>query len=159
VPVLLLPKTPLPLEEFVPASTEFPLGDWPITPETPVICAALKFPEASRLTMALAVFAFVGAVLHFRFSVPLFVTGEPLTVKSEDGALSPTLVTVPVPGNVCPEMKVTFPVWSTLKLVPLTASVESVPLGNRVSVSRTSLLPLTSSVAAGLVVLIPICEN
>ena len=39
-----------------------------------------------------------------------------------------------------------------MNAVPLTARVESVPLGNRVSVSRTSLLPLTSSVAAGVVV-------
>src|ERR1700732_4711580 len=38
------------------------------------------------------------------------------------------------------------------------ASVESVPLGNKVNVSRTALLPLTSRVAPGAVVLIPIWE-
>src|SRR5580700_2229661 len=64
-------------------------------------------------------------------------------------------VMVPVPGKVCPVTKLTLPVWSILNVVPLTASVESVPLGNNVSVSRTSLLPCTSSVAAGAVVAIP----
>ena len=49
----------------------------------------------------------------------------------------------------------TRPVLLTLKAVPLTANVLSVLFGNRVSVSRTSLLPFTSSVAAGAVVLMP----
>ena len=57
-----------------------------------------------------AVLALVGATLQFRFRVPLLVIGEPVTVKSEDGALKPTLVTVPAPGNVWPEMNVTLPV-------------------------------------------------
>jgi hypothetical protein len=71
---------------------------------TRLMLAALKLPVESRLTMALAVSLAVGAVIHFRASVPLVVTGEPLTVKFEPGALRPTLVTVPVPvpGNVCP---------------------------------------------------------
>src|SRR5580700_444948 len=64
-------------------------------------------------------------------------------------------VMVPVPGKVCPVTKLTLPVWSILNVVPLMATVESVPLGNNVSVSRTSLLPFTSSVAAGAVVLMP----
>src|SRR5579863_9361203 len=69
-----------------------------------------------------------------------------------------TPMIVPAPGNVWPEMKVTFPVWSILKLVPLMASVGSVLLGNSVNVSRTSVLPFTSSVAAGVVLLIPISD-
>lgn len=78
---------------------------------TRLMLAALKLPVESRLTMALAVSLAVGAVIHFRASVPLVVTGEPLTVKSEPGALRPTLVTVPVPvpGNVCPAAKVSRP--------------------------------------------------
>src|SRR5260370_28068021 len=69
-----------------------------------VIVPALKFPEASRFTMALTVLAFVGATFQAKLSVPLPVTGDPLTVKSVEGAVSPTLFTVPgpVPGNVCP---------------------------------------------------------
>src|SRR5450631_3694089 len=55
-------------------------------------------------------------------------------------------------------MNVTLPVESILNEVPLIATVLSVLLGNNVSVSRTSVLPLTSSVAAGAVVLMPICE-
>src|SRR5450631_3223568 len=55
-------------------------------------------------------------------------------------------------------MNVTLPVESILNDVPLTATVLSVLLGNNVRVSRTSVLPLTSSVAAGAVVLMPICE-
>ena len=74
------------------------------------ILIALKLPVLSRFTMALAVFALVGATFQFRFNVPLLVTGEPLTVKSELGALRPTLLTVPAPGKVCPEMNVTLPV-------------------------------------------------
>jgi hypothetical protein len=60
-----------------------------------VIAHAVNLPLASRFTIALAVSAFVGATFQFSSSVPLVVTGEPLTVKSETGALSPTLVTVP----------------------------------------------------------------
>ena len=67
-------------------------------------------------------------------------------------------VIVPAPGKVCPEMKVTWPVLLTLKLVPFTAIVLSVPLGYSVRVSRTSVLPSTSKVVAGLVVLMPILE-
>ena len=39
----------------------------------------------------------VGATLQFSPNVPAVVTGEPLTLKSEFGALKPTLVTVPLP--------------------------------------------------------------
>jgi hypothetical protein len=70
--------------------------------EVEVIDPALKLPVESRLTMALAVSVLVGAVFHFRASAPVVVTGEPLTLKSEPGALRPTLVTdpLPAPGNV-----------------------------------------------------------
>ena len=50
--------------------------------------------------MAFAVAALVGATVQLNPSVPLVVTGEPLTVKSELGALSPTLVTVPTLAHV-----------------------------------------------------------
>src|ERR1700732_3217319 len=157
MPLALVPKTPEPLELFDPVTAALP-EDKPVTPRRAVMAPALKLPVPSRLTMAFAVLRLVGATFQISASVPLFVTGEPPTLKSSEGALSPTLVTVPVPGNVCPETNVTLPVWSTLKEVPLMANAESVPLGNRVSVSRTSLLPLTSSVAAGAVVPMPMSE-
>src|SRR5580704_1401774 len=72
---------------------------------------AVKLPDASRFTIAFGVFPLVGAMFQFRPSVPLLVTGDPVTVKSEMEALSPTLFTVPepVPGNVWPEAKVNRP--------------------------------------------------
>src|SRR5581483_10218000 len=63
----------------------------------PVMLVALKLPVASRLTMALAVSALVGATFHPNFKVPADVIGEPFTMKSLVGAVNPTLVTVPVP--------------------------------------------------------------
>lgn len=69
----------------------------PLLNELVVTMLALKFPEPSRFTIAFAVFVLVGATVQFKPRVPLPVTGEPLTVKSDAGALSPTLVTVPVP--------------------------------------------------------------
>ena len=76
-----------------------------------VTVPALKLPEASRFTIAFAVFALVGATAQAMFSVPVVVTGDPLTVKSDAGAVSPTLFTVPgpVPGNVCPTANVNRP--------------------------------------------------
>src|ERR1700757_4055349 len=47
--------------------------------------------------MALDVSALVGETVQLSPSVPLLVIGDPLTVKSEAGADSPTLVTVPPP--------------------------------------------------------------
>src|SRR5260370_39296001 len=55
-----------------------------------VMVLAAKLPVLSRLTMALAVSVLVGATFHFKFQIPLLVTGVPLTAKSELGALSPT---------------------------------------------------------------------
>jgi hypothetical protein len=47
------------------------------------------------------------------FRVPLVVMGPPVSP-----APVPTLLTVPVPGNVCPDTKVKSPEWSTLRAVP-----------------------------------------
>src|SRR5450432_1454746 len=65
----------------------------------------------SRLTMAFGVGCSVGGISHCRFSVPVLITGEALTLKSEAGALSPTLLTVPlvVPGKVWPDAKLIVP--------------------------------------------------
>jgi hypothetical protein len=85
---------------------------------------AEKLPEESRFTMAFAVAAFVGATVQFRAKVPLLVTGEPLTVKSDDGALNPTLVTEPtVDGNVCPAAKVIRPLLEIESPVSVGAAV------------------------------------
>src|SRR5580658_1708716 len=124
-----IPETPKPVT-LVPATPEF-VSLPPSTPAFPPVALAmfarafvaftlrvtalmlfaLKLPVESRLTMELAVSELVGAVFHFRASVPLVVTGEPLTVKSELGALRLTLVTVPLPapGNVWPEANVNKP--------------------------------------------------
>jgi len=69
----------------------------PLLTDLAVTMLALKFPEPSRFTIAFAVFVLVGATVQFNPRLPLPVTGEPLTVNSEAGALRPTLVTVPVP--------------------------------------------------------------
>jgi hypothetical protein len=45
-----------------------------------VMLAALKLPVASRFTIALAVWLLVGDTIQARLSVPVPVTGEPLTV-------------------------------------------------------------------------------
>src|SRR5579864_6780427 len=49
---------------------------------------ALNEPVPSRLTMVFAVSALVGATVQESPSVPLWVMGELLTVKSDAGALS-----------------------------------------------------------------------
>jgi len=67
-----------------------------------VTALALKFPALSLFTIAFGVFTFVGATVQLRPRVPVEVTGEPLMAKSDEGALNPTLVTVPVPGKDCP---------------------------------------------------------
>ena len=60
---------------------------------------AAKAPFASRFTMEFAILALVGAMFQEKFSVPVLVTGEPLTLKSDAGAVNPTLVTVPLPAD------------------------------------------------------------
>src|SRR6516165_7269394 len=76
---------------------------------------AAKSPSPSRLTMAFGTLAAEGGTSHSRFSVPAFVTGEPVTLKSEAGAFNPTLFTVPLPavppGNVCPGANVMMPLF------------------------------------------------
>src|SRR5450755_4101581 len=102
-----------------------------------VIWVAAKFPEASRFTIALGTLASVGGTSHCRFNVPAVFTGEPLTLKSEFGALSPTFVTVPpwLPGKVWPVAKVIRPLLeidnpvSEGTLVPDPNSRFSVPEG------------------------------
>jgi hypothetical protein len=124
-----IPETPKP-DTLVPATPEFVSLPPSIAASPPVALAmiarllvaftlrviasmlvALKLPVESRFTMALAVSFGVGALFQFRARVPLPVTGEPPTVKSELGALRPTLVTVPLPppGNVWPEANVNTP--------------------------------------------------
>ncbi len=66
-----------------------------------------------------------------------------------------TLVTLPVPGKVWPATKVTAPVLLIWKALPLRVKTGCVRFGNSVSVSRTAPVPLTSRVAAGVVVAMP----
>src|SRR5260370_17549168 len=97
-----MPATPLP--EAVVVS--------PSIPRLAMIAPAVKLPLASRFTIALAVSALVGATFQVSPRVPLVVTGDPLTVKSDDGALSPILFTVPtLEGNVCPDANVIAPLF------------------------------------------------
>ncbi len=70
-----------------------------ICPEA-VMLLPLKLPLASRFTIAFAVLLEVGATVQFSPNVPLLFTGEPLTVKSDGGALSPTVLTVPEPAKL-----------------------------------------------------------
>ncbi len=86
-----------------------------------VTVPAAKLPEPSRFTIAFAVSALVGVTFHAMLSVPLLVTGEPVTVKSVEGAASPTLFTVPAPGNVCPVANVNSPLLLTFS--PVSAGV------------------------------------
>src|SRR5579863_1085513 len=108
---------------------------------TDVMLPAANEPVPSRFTMAFAVSALVGATFQFSARVPLPVTGEPLTVKSETGALSPTLVTVPVPGKVWVGANVNTPVLLSF---------------NPISVGWLGSVPYSRfSVALGDVVLLP----
>jgi hypothetical protein len=130
------PCNPLPLAVVIPVMVPLPAAEH-----------AHAVPFHCRTCLALQVFT------KLKLSAPLVPPpASPLPVAVV------TPVMVPAPGNFCPATKLTLPVWSTLNAVPLMARVESVPLGKRVSVSRTSLLPFTSRVAAGAVVLMPICE-
>lgn len=86
----------------------------------------------------------VGATVQLTVSVPEPVTGEPETVKSEEGTLRLTFETVPDPGKVWLAANVIFPVESILKSLPLIASVGSVPLGYRVKVGELPAAPWTS---------------
>src|SRR5262249_3601756 len=87
----------------------------------------LRLPDPSRFAIALAVAELVGATFQPRARVPLPVTGDPPTVKSDDGAESPTLVTVPlpvpVPGKVWPAAKVMRPLLAIFNPVSVGAAV------------------------------------
>ncbi len=129
---------------MIPAATVAGPEDRPNTPRFPVMNPPLKFPLASRLTIAFAASLLVGATFQFRFSVPLLVTGEPVTLKSEDGALRPTLVTVPAPGKVCPVAKVNSPLL--LSFSPVSAGEEVPEPKSRLSVpDGVEVLLLTAS--------------
>jgi hypothetical protein len=111
---------------------------------TDVMLPAANEPVPSRFTMALAVSLVSGGTFHANPKVPALVTGEPLTVKSELGALRPTLVTVPVPGKVWPVAKVIFPLLAMLSPVsvmgfePAPKSRFSDPLGLALSLPTGS---------------------
>src|SRR5579862_1110147 len=93
------PTTPVPPAALVRKSPAM-LPDELTPTALAEMVVALKLPEASRLTMALAMSALVGATFQARPSVPELVMGEPETVKSEAGAVRATLLTEPVPGKV-----------------------------------------------------------
>jgi hypothetical protein len=107
-----------------------------------VIIPALKLPEPSLLTIAFAVLLLVGAAFQEIPSVPLPLTGEPLTVKSE-GALSPTLVTVP--GKVWPEAKVIRPVGPIFS--PVSTGIVAPGPNNRFNVPVAALVLLPAGSA------------
>src|SRR5262249_43607988 len=101
------------------------------------------FPLLSRLTMELGTLVSVGGVVHCRASVPLPVTGEPVTVKSEFGAVSPTLATAP--GKDWPGAKVTTPDLLILKPVSDGALVPEP--NRRFSVALAFAVPLLTGSA------------
>src|SRR5579863_406365 len=135
--------TPMPPDSLVPpfATIAVPV----VLAAVAVIDPELKAPLASRFTMALAVSALVGATFQASPSVPLVVIGDPLTVKSELGALSPTLVTVPAPGKVWPAAKVNNPLL--LNFSPVSAGdAGSVPYNRfKVAAGFAVLLPTGSA--------------
>jgi hypothetical protein len=134
-----MPGPPLPVTEIVstgllwtiPPKARFAEVRMPLKVAFPpvkkgvVIPLALKFPDASLFTIALGVFALVGATFQSKPNVPLPVTGEPLTLKSDAGAVRAMLLTVPVPGNACPDANVNRPVESIFNPVSLGAVVPS----------------------------------
>src|ERR1700722_12479377 len=129
-----MPATPL------PAATD-------VTPSIPrfaVIAPATKLPVASRLTMVLAASAFVGATVQFRPRVPAPVTGEPVTLKSEEGALSATLVIFPVPGKACPGAKLIVPLALNEKPVLVAPALVEDSRFN-VAEGAAVLLPVTAA--------------
>lgn len=73
------------------------------------------------------------------------MTGDPLTRKSEAGALRPTLFTEPVPGNVWPEAKVRMPVLLILKPVSDGAPVPCANSRFRVALEFAVLLLMGSA--------------
>src|SRR3984957_9559837 len=107
---------------------------------------AVKLPEPSRLTMASTGSAAVGATFHLKASVPVDVTGDPVTVKSEDVAVNAPLFTEPgrVPGKVCPAAKVIWPLL--LIFNPVSAAAAGATENRRFSVPEAeAVLLLTGS--------------
>jgi hypothetical protein len=118
----------------------------PVTPRLAVIAPAEKLPVESRFTMAFAVAAFVGATFHAKFSVPEVVTGDPVTVKSEVGAVNPTLVTEPVPeGNVWPAANVIRP-WLEIES-PVSVGVADPDPNSRFNLPDGAVLSLPTASA------------
>src|SRR5205823_1776534 len=124
----LSPSTPMPnplVAEERPKTATFDTAAFSeVMVEEALMAAALKLPLASRFTMALAVLALVGEVIQLRVSIPLPVTGEFVTEKSEPGADRPTLVTVPPPppAGVC---HVPLPEASEVRTLPTAPPVVS----------------------------------
>src|SRR5580704_2758654 len=146
--------------KLVPIPTTFPNIALPLVARPPVLIApaapillALKLPDESRLTMALAVAALVGGTFQFRPTVPPVVTGDPLTVKSEEGALKPTLVTVPLPPAVWQVHADPFQasVWPELQLV--------VRLKFRLPAAAPPVRPLPLAVVTPVMVPVPAAEQ
>src|SRR5713101_4174575 len=142
-------------------STAFTKSAFSTCPATPVSVNWIVLPKVSPL-LTLRVLLMVWAPLKMLLAascgtievlmarLPLVVIGPPVRPNP-----LPTLVTVPAPGKVWPATNVTFPVLLTAKAVPETNSVGCANLGNNLSVSRKSPVPLTSSLAAGVVVATP----
>src|SRR5262249_28667865 len=121
----------------------------------------LKAPLESRFTMELPVFTLVGGTVQLNPRVPLPVTGEPVTTKSEAGALSPTLVTVPdPPGKTWPDAKVIWPLLAIFSpvsagfAVPVPKRRFKVPLGVAVSLPDGSACHSNTWSNAALVLLL-----
>src|SRR5580693_8872333 len=93
---LMFPNDALPLNAALPLTTRPKV----VTALVALMFVALKLPVESRLTIALVVLVLVGATFQAKPKVPLPVIGEPPTTKSLEGALRPTLVTVPLPPAV-----------------------------------------------------------
>src|SRR4030088_1631111 len=99
VPLMLAaePCTPNPPSKDVLAAIPLTLAVFVENVPVPLMLVTLKLPVASRLTIAFAVSLLAGGTFQDNPNVPAPVTGEPLMVKSDAGAVTPTLVTVPVP--------------------------------------------------------------
>src|ERR1700723_1666580 len=108
-----------------------------------MIWFAVKLPLASRLTIAFAIVLLLGATVQFSASVPIPDTGEPVTVKSELGAVSPIFVAVP--GKICPEAKVIWPLGPIFNPVSAAAFDPAACSKFRVPLALAVLLPAGSA--------------
>jgi hypothetical protein len=96
----------------------------PLTVTLPLdkMLPALNPPATSRFTIAFTVLNSVGATAQLSPSVPLPVTGDPVTVKS-GGADKATLFTLP--GKVCPVANVKIPLLLIFRPVSAGADAPS----------------------------------